>query len=236
VLIASIALALLVAAAFAGVFLVTRRPPPALDWFAVVTTVLLVVAFWWPADFYFHYADFLAPFLALSIALPVASIAAARSVRAQRAVAVLAVAVLAAMTVAQVYHEARSTTSVTPAAAIDRVVPQGACVLTDEVSYTIAANRFFSGRPGCSQIVDGDGTDLALSGGRNGVTGAGQTPAVYAIWNQALRSAQYVWLSSQLGSVEARRIAWTPSLRAYFYAHFRPVRGAGAPPNLYKRS
>ncbi len=139
------------------------------------------------------------------------------------------------MAVAQAYHEDRARGSVTPAAAIARVVPPGACVLTDEVSYTIAADRFFSDLRGCPQIVDGEGTDLALSGGRNGVTGAGRTPAVHAIWTSALRSTQYVWLSSRLGSVEARRIAWTPSLKAYFFSHFRPVRGVGVPPNLYKR-
>src|SRR5204863_5592924 len=114
-------------------------------------------------------------------------------------------------------------------AAVQRVVPPGACVLTDEVAYTIEADRFFSAIPGCSQVVDGEVTDLALSHGRNGVHGAGRVPAVRAVWDQALRTAQYVWLSSRLDSVEARRIAWTPALRAYFLGHFRPVRGAGIP-------
>ena len=68
------------------------------------------------------------------------------------------------------------------------------------------------------------------------MTGAGRVPAVRAVWDQALRAAQYVWLSSRLGSVEGRRIAWTPSLRAYFAAHFRPVRGPGVPANLYRRA
>jgi hypothetical protein len=152
-----------------------------------------------------------------------------------RAAAPVAVAALAAMTVAQVFHESRAKASVTPAAAIARVVPAGACVLTDEVSYTIAADRFLSAVPGCPQIVDGEGTDLALSGGRNGVTGAARFPAVRAVWDRALRGAQYVWLSTTLSGVEDRRIAWTPALRAYFSAHFRPVRGDGVPPNLYKR-
>ena len=61
-------------------------------------------------------------------------------------------------------------------------------------------------------------------------------PAVHAVWARALAGAQYVWLSSRLDSVEARRIAWTPALKAYFFHHFRPVRGPGVPPNLYKRA
>lgn len=244
VLIASIAIGLLAAAAFAGAWVVTRRPPPALDRFALVTAVLVLAAFLWPADFYYHYAAFLAPFLALSAGLPAARLVAALDRRwpgtgrgrARRAATAVALAAIAAMAVSQAYHEARAKASADQFAALQRAVPPGACVLTDEVSYTIAADRFLSDVPGCSQVVDGEGTDLALSDGRNGVTGAGRVPAVRAVWDQALRSAQYVWLSSRLDSVEARRIAWTPALRAYFFAHFRPVRGAGGPANLYRRA
>jgi len=244
VLIASIAIPALVVLAFAGAWMVTRRRPPALDWFALATAALVVAAFMWPADFFYHYSDFLAPFLALCIGLPVARLAAglqeagwrpARDGRAGRAVIAVTLAAIAAMSVSQVYHEGRARTSVHEFAALQRVIPPGACVLTDEVSYTIAADRFLSSVPGCSPVVDGLGTDLALSHGRNGVTGAGRVPAVAAVWDQALRAAQYVWLSSQLDSVEARRIAWTPELRAYFSAHFRPVDGPGLPDNLYRR-
>jgi hypothetical protein len=244
VLIASIAISVLVVAAFAGAWILTRQRPPALDWFALVTAALVVAAFMWPADFYYHYAEFFAPFLALCVGLPAARLVAGLQ-RADRrparrwplrAATAVAVAAITAMTVSQVYHEARAKGSADQFAALQRVVPPGACVLTDEASYTIAANRFISDVPGCSQVVDGEGTDLALSDGKNGVTGAGRVPAVRAVWDQALRSAQYVWLSSKLDSVEARRIAWTPALRAYFASHFQPVRGAGVPANLYRRA
>jgi hypothetical protein len=241
VLIASIAIPVLIAAAYLGGWLVTHQPPPVLDTFALVTAVLVVAAFMWPADFYYHYTDFLVPFLALCVALPVARLAAAWPRPAWggsplRIALGLAVVLVAAMTVSQAIHEATARASLNPAAAIDKVIPPGACVLTDQVSFTIAADRFFSDRPGCPQVVDGLGTDLALSGGKNGVDGAGQVPAVRAVWSQALRAAQYVLLSSQLDSTEARRIAWTPSLRAYFFQHFRLVRGVGVPPNLYQRA
>jgi alpha-1,2-mannosyltransferase len=245
VLIASIAIAALAVLAFAGGWIVTRRPPPALDWFALVTAAGVVAAFMWPADFYYHYSDFLAPFLALCLGLPVARLMAgleqagwrpAGDGRAWRAATAVTVAAIAAMAVSQVYHEGRARASVHEFAALHRVIPPGACVLTDEVSYTIAADRFFSTVPGCSQVVDGEGTDLALSRGKNGVTGAGRVPAVQAVWDHALRAAQYVWLSSKMDSVEARRIAWTPALRAYFFSHFRPVQGPGLPDNLYRRA
>jgi alpha-1,2-mannosyltransferase len=245
VLIASIAIPALVVLAFAGAWMVTRRRPPALDWFALATTALVVAAFMWPADFYYHYSGFLAPFLALCVGLPVARLVAglqeadwrpAGGRRVWRAATAVTLAAIAAMAVSQVYHEGRANTSVHDFAALQRVVSPGACVLTDEVSYTIAADRFLSSVPGCSPVVDGLGTDLALGHGRNGVTGAGRVPAVAAVWDQALRAAQYVWLSSKLDSVEARRIAWTPALRAYFFGHFRPVHGPGLPDNLYRRA
>jgi alpha-1,2-mannosyltransferase len=245
VLIASIAIPALVVLAFAGAWMVTRRRPPALDWFALATAALIVAAFMWPPDFYYHYSGFLAPFLALCVGLPVARLVAglqeagwrpASGGRVWRAATAVTLAAIAAMAVSQVYHEGRANTSVHDFAALQRVIPPGACVLTDEVSYTIAADRFLSSVPGCSPVVDGVGTDLALGHGRNGVTGAGRVPAVAAVWDQALRAAQYVWLSSKLDSVEARRIAWTPALRAYFFGHFRPVHGPGLPDNLYRRA
>jgi alpha-1,2-mannosyltransferase len=244
VLIASIVIPALVVLAFGGAWMVQRGRPPALDWFALATATLVVAAFMWPADFYYHYSDFLAPFLALCLGLPVARLVAgleeagwrpARNGRARRAATAVTLAAIAAMAVSQVYHEGRATASVHEFAALQRVIPPGACVLTDEVSYTIAADRFLSSVPGCSPVVDGVGTDLALGHGRNGVTGAGRVPAVHTVWDQALRTAQYVWLSSTLDSVEARRIAWTPALRAYFFGHFRPVHGPGLPDNLYRR-
>ena len=50
----------------------TGERPPLLEQFALAACALTVVAFLWPADFYYHYAGFLALFLALAIALPVA--------------------------------------------------------------------------------------------------------------------------------------------------------------------
>ena len=46
------------------------RRPPALDWFALGTTAVITVMFMWPDQFHYHFAAFLAPFFAMSIALP----------------------------------------------------------------------------------------------------------------------------------------------------------------------
>jgi hypothetical protein len=103
-------------------------------------------------------------------------------------------------------------------------------VATDQASYTIAINRFVSTVPGCSLMIDGVGTDYALSNGRNGQTGAGSAPAVAAAWMAMFRHASYAWLTTQ----EYRRIPWTPQLTAYFQSHFVPL--TEGPDWLYVRT
>jgi alpha-1,2-mannosyltransferase len=214
--------------------------PPALDWFATGTCALVVVAFLWPADFYYHYAGFLAPFLALALALPLARLLAALPVGGTRRWPALvrrwapvAVGVaLVVLTVLQVVAEAHDASGVPASeiAAVQRLIPPGACVATDQASYTIAIDRFVSTVPGCSLMVDGVGTDYALSNGQNGQTGAGSSPAVAAAWLAEFRAAGYAWLTWQ----QNRRIPWTPALVAYFRSHFVPL--AGGPDGLYVRS
>jgi alpha-1,2-mannosyltransferase len=241
----------LVAGSYAGVWMLTPRPLrrarsllPPLEGFVLVTAVVIVAAFLWPADFYYHYAAFFAPFLALAVALPVARLVQVLrpvlkrrrpGLRFGRTVGwVIGIAFLA-MFIAAVVAETVAPVSSNPAAAADRVIPAGACVLTDQVSFTVLANRFTSSVPGCPQLVDGFGTDLDLSKGHNGATGAARIPAVRQLWDNAFRHAQYLWLSSEpdltTGSAY-RRIAWTPALRVYFERNFREVSGN---PLIYMR-
>jgi alpha-1,2-mannosyltransferase len=240
VLFASFAIVALIVVASVGAYVVTRRPPPPLEAFALATSALVLLSFLWPVDFYNHYACFLAPFLALAVALPVSRLVAGLREAASRrpggwrpdlaAIGVAGLA-LAVMAVSQAYSLATEHAATDPTSA-PSVIPAGACVVTDQVAFTISADRFISNVPGCPQIVDGDGTDLDLSRGRNGVTGAANTPAVRNLWDAAFRKAQYVWLSSGLHGIQTRRIAWTPWLRTYFAQHFQRIIGHG---HLYKR-
>jgi hypothetical protein len=215
--------------------------------FGTATCVLVVIAFLWPADFYYHYATFLAPFLGLAIALPVSRLLTvlpsdaatphprllrrrARTVqRSATAVTALVIAVLAAFQVAAEAHMASQVTA-SEISQAERLIPPGSCVATDQVSYTIAINRFVAIAPGCSLMVDGVGSDYALSNGRNGLTRAGSTPAVEVLWMSALRGAHYVWLTGQAD----RRIPWTPRLLVYFHDHF--VALTHGPDWLYART
>jgi hypothetical protein len=211
--------------------LVTRRPPPPLEWFGLLTAALVVVGFMWPPGFFFHFPAFLAPWLALALALPASRLLTAAQPSANRlgigegtrwAAIGLAALVAVVFAVLQARSESTLTPRVRPAAiaAARRAIPPGACVLTDQSSFTIAADRFTSDVPGCSLMIDPLGTDYALSPGRDALNGAARSPAVEAITRYAFDHAQYVWLA---GTYNLRRIAWTPALRAYFGSNFVKV-------------
>ena len=242
VLILSLAIVALIVAALPVAWLVTRRPLTDLDWFAVGSCTLIVAAFLWYAQFFLHFPAFLAPFLGLSIGLAAARLSRPGSTQPARPgrgwlewamVGLITLGVLA-LAVPQANQERLVTPRVSAAAlaAVRRIVPPGACVLTDQVSYTIAADRFYSTKPGCSLMVDSIGTDYALGHGRDASSGAARYPAVDAAWRSAFQHAQYVWLSVRFNP---RRIAWTPALRAYFRSHFRPVLRDGTSNVLYAR-
>jgi alpha-1,2-mannosyltransferase len=244
-LIALVTLALVgfVAVALAGGWVITRRPPPPLDWFAVATTALIVIVFMWPPGFFFHFPGFLAPFLAMAIALPASRLlAAARTPEGRpeaRTWLPLAAAALAGLVfVVFAGVQANSETTLTPrmgprnVAAVRRAIPPGACVLTDQASFTIAANRFYSSVPGCSQMIDPLGVDYALSPGRDGLNGAGKVKAVAVVMRYAFAHAQYVWLA---GTYNRRRIGWTPALKAYFHQNFVRVLADSKGDALYVR-
>jgi hypothetical protein len=252
---ACIALLAFVILAQAAAWLVTRKPPPLLDWFATLSAALIMVTFLWPTFFAGHYSAFLCPFLALSLALPVSRLVAGvqpeararrragpdagaapqspaspgRRLLARSGLILIGAAVIAGA-VAQAPTAPLSTTRKTSPAAVARVVPPGACVATDQASFLLLANRFTSTVPGCSQMVDGLGTDLALSGGRSPSSGASKVPAVEAAWHHAFSEASYVVLTPK----NALRIPWTPKLADYFLGHFiRVLHGYGF--TLYKR-
>jgi hypothetical protein len=219
-----------------------RRLPPPLECFAAATGGLMTMLFLWPPQFHYHFVAFLVPFLALSVALaasrlmviirPVAEYqAVAEPLR--WAVSALAVGAIVAAVVIQVSYERTLHAGISSAeiAAAERVIPPGACVLADEVSYAVVANRFVTSAPGCPVIDDGTGVNYALSHGLNTVTGAGRVPAVAALWRSAFAHSQFIWLSPH----QTRRIPWSPSLMRYFRTHFSQVPGLGPDVALYKR-
>jgi hypothetical protein len=237
-LLAVLAMVIFVIVAQAAAVAVTHRPPPTLDWFATVSTVLIVAMFLWPPQFHYHFTQFLAPFMALALALPVSRLLygtqpgddvavswprTSGPQAAHRLGMAIASVTAVALTVVALF-QFRLESLPTPIlgripAELERVIPPGACVLTDTVSVTLAANRFESADPRCPQMVDGVGTTQALSYGLRARTGAAKVPAVNTVWNQAFRNAQYVLLTH----ANTWRIPWTPELHAYLSSNFTQV-------------
>jgi hypothetical protein len=244
IILATAAVVLLTVGGAAVAALASHARPAPLDWFAVVSLALVAAVFGWPSQFHYHFCAFLAPFLGLALGLPLAALAAALSGAPARpatspgwparSVAAAAAVILGACAAAGFAAADSLKPDVSPAtiAAAARRIPPGSCVVTDEVSLLLLAGRFTAKVPGCSPVLDGLGTDLALSGGLKPATGAGRVPAVAAVWWQAFRNAQFAWLSR----LNHRRIAWTPALRGYFRSHFTRVLTDRRGDALYRRT
>ena len=212
----------------AGYILQAKRLTP-LEWLSLATAVLASAAILFYSAFFYHYSDFPAPWLALSLggaAGGLARFAAWRTVLI-RAFAVLIV-LIAALQIRETFPLQQTT-----AESRAFLIPAGSCLVTDEASLAIAADRF-AGRPaGCPDIVDALAATLVLSNGVSVQGGANRMPQVVGAWQTWMSKADYVWLSPN----NARRIPWTPALSAWFNVNFRKL-GAynGVTGQLYARS
>ncbi|MBO0821476.1 MAG: hypothetical protein J2P26_11585, partial [Nocardiopsaceae bacterium] len=112
------------------------------------------------------------------------------------------------------------------------VIPAGACVVADQVSLTVAADRFTATRPGCPDILDSLAETLVRGDGVSVQGGAASHPDVVAAWRSVLGRADYVWLSPN----NRRRIPWTPGLSAWFGAHFTRLPASGGVGRVYQRT
>jgi hypothetical protein len=203
------AIAVLVAAVGFG-YSWPRHRPSHLEWFALAVAVIAVTAILGYSAFFYHYSTFAAPWLALALGAGAARLADLTVIRLP--VIVLAAAAILAVAAVDV-HELEPL-SVPDGAQIGRLVPPGACVVTDQVSDLISVDRF-NVPPGCPGVIDALATTLVLSHGVSVQGGAGRLPAVVDGWQSILGRAQYVLLSPG----HARRIPQS----AWFQRNFVPV-------------
>ena len=203
----------------------------------------------WPRLYYSHYGAFEGPFLALAVALPAGLLTArpdagrAKEAAVPAVVAAVLVTVLVTVLVAIGVGQFRAEsgmrgTQVTAEA--DRLIPPGACVVTNDAPFTVVADRFSSSRPGCPAMVDAFGTFFAMTGGGGRHSSAVVQAPVVALWHATLEQATYVWLTGDTGA----QIPWNSGLYGYFRRHFRLIGFAGQPvpsrdvprPGLYLRT
>jgi alpha-1,2-mannosyltransferase len=209
-----------------------RRPDGrGLDAYALACAVAVTTMLLWPRLYYTHYGAFDAPFLALASALPVSRLTTpsrpthpARPTMLQATVAAATVLLIIGLGYRQFRAEA-PLRGVQVSAAADRLIPAGACVVSNGAAFVVAADRFYSDVPGCPAVVDPLGTMIAMTSGRYLDDTPAQLRPVVALWQTALDRAQYVWLTS--GTFQ--EIPWNRSLNGYFTRHFRLIGLAGHP-------
>ena len=197
--------------------------PSLLEWFALVTGALAVIAILSYSAFFYHYPDFAAPWIALTAGGAAGALARGLSVRPQvRRVAIASAGVIVLAVALFQAHEVSGLRApdVQPDQAL---IPAGACVVTDETSAAIAANRFTAARPGCPDVVDSLAATLVSGNGVSVQGGAATLPQVVAEWQSIFGRAQYVWLSP----TNTRRIPWSPALTLWFSAHFQELSTPG---------
>jgi alpha-1,2-mannosyltransferase len=206
-----------------------RRSSP-LEWFALASCLSAVAALLAYSAFFYHYADFVAPWLAISFGCAAGTLCRAFSDRpaVRRSLIAVATALVLGLAVFQARElSGLQATSIYPDKA---VIPAGACVVTDEVSLTLAANRF-STQAGCPDVLDSLAATLVEDNGISVQGGAKASARAVSAWTWIFGHAQYVWLSSD----SSRRIPWTHGLERWFASHFKRLkvhRGLG---QVYKR-
>jgi len=232
----TLALPLTVAVVLAALILIPyarwRRDRSHLEWFALVTAAGACAAILSYSAFFYHYPAFPAPWLAIASGAAVGAAApavrggaggaggAGRAGRAGGAVKRLVpVACVALATIAVIELVQVNAVFIAGNPSVAAVIPPGACVLSDQVAVTIAADRFTAAAPGCPDVVDSLAQTLAFSHGESPAGGAGRHAYVQADWESVLSKAQYVWLTGGSGD----RIPWRGQLRVWFQAHFHQV-------------
>jgi hypothetical protein len=213
--------------------------PGPVEWFALGTLACTVAAVLGYSAFFYHYPDFAAPWLAISAGYAAGALAgrgqnstARRERRSRRG---LLIWVAAAFIVVAGFQAWELSGLHAPDVHADvALIPPGACVVSDEISLTIAANRFTAGSGGCPDVLDSLATTLVAGNGVSVQGGAQALPRVVAGWKAVFSRADYVWFSGS----SARRVPWTPELQAWFAGNFRPLRpppGAVSEGRVYAR-
>ncbi len=103
-----------------------------------------------------------------------------------------------------------------PFSAITTLIPAGSCVVTDQTSYVVFANRLQSSNPNCSDQVDPSGMWMAW-----GYQLIPPAATFVAEWKSYFETAQYV----VLGPTDASNIPWSPSLTAWFKSNYYLIFG-----------
>jgi alpha-1,2-mannosyltransferase len=188
------------------------------EWFALVTAVLAIAAILWYSAFFYHYPAFPGPWLAIIAGVAIGALIARIPIQPRLLVTGAVAVGLAAAAVLQIAEVTPLRTQAGTAAFV-KLIPPGACVVSDQVSLLIAADRFNASKPGCPVVIDSLATTLVLAKGTSIQGGANNDRTAVAQWKSILERAQYVWLSPN----NWRRLPWPSYEKRWFRAHYKQI-------------
>ena len=223
----------LLAALVAGSILLARRIRPfenvtQLDACAMACFALVFLALIASAQFYPHYAAFLAPFLALVVSAAVGRLLPF----ARRAVLVATVVGAATFVIYSAYELLPTASAPNPAATVDRVFPSGTCILSVDNSDLLVANRFSVSEAACPHAVDWFGAEFTDANGNGGNTADASNAEVQSLWLGWLHQSDGLILYEQPSGVPD----FGQSVKAYVDDHFQLVAVVPGGGMLYRRA
>jgi hypothetical protein len=166
------------------------RPSP-LEWYVLASCVGAVVAVLAYSAFFYHYADFVAPWLAMSLGCAAGTLCGAFATRPRARRSLIAVAGVLVLGLAVFQARELAGLRATNVYADKAVIPAGSCVVSDEVSLTLAANRFSTGA-GCPAVLDSLATTLVEDNGISVQGGAKSSARAVAAWRWIFGHTEYV--------------------------------------------
>lgn len=219
---------------------VLRRRLTTLDWFATVSALLVSIVLIKSWDFYMHYGYFTAAFLALAGGCAVDAYATTweqwgthRPALRRAGVAVMAVAIGVAGAVGAVRGRAvigdypGLLTVGDPGVQTAAFIPRGSCVVADEVSLLLNADRLSNGS-GCPAMIDSFYEWLLELPDRPPPSGPPYPDVFVEKWRRWFAQADYVVLSA-----DPFRVPWSAELTEWFNQRFQQVGRPG--PVVYRR-
>lgn len=221
--------------AIAGVYLAAARRLSRLEWFALLATAAVLVGTLRSVEYFDQYAYFSAPFMALLLGICASRVvdwfARARVGRHDRWTPIFKIGPVLAGTAALLstalfivpqdvsYAASYVSPATDPGGSIAATIPKGACVVFDEPTFAIIANRFDSFHPGCPAVVDTFASWLASD--------PAHPPPYSGPYPQAFVDTWRAWLgrADYLVQVAPRSdfIPWPADELAWFNANYKIV-------------
>jgi hypothetical protein len=229
--------ALAVVAFVAGAYLLRARPFTRLDAAALAGTGLVGATLVLSREIYYHYYDFLVPYLGLMLGCaascytaagprfaaawqrwrhPDAGSADGRRLGGRHSrlglligagLALVAIGLATAGQVGWISQMRGGDIS----GAVDAVVPAGACVLDTSPALLVISDRFVSTHEGCPQIVDATGIELSYA--------TASHEALALVWLRALKASDYLIVPQ----IKPGRIPLDAAARRYIRRNFHPA-------------